>query len=461
MNRKYKRRTSVGMFLAAAMALGVEGGQATDAPTAAQMWEMIQQQQKTIEELKARLEATEGKVTATEQKVESAGQQAQAAERKAEEATAVAEETSSESGAGSSWVERTRLGGYGELHYNNLENESAGTAKDEVDFHRFVIYLGHEFTDWLRFYSELEIEHALIGDDDGTSFASSQNNKPGEVELEQAYLEFDVHQNHRVRAGLQLIPIGILNETHEPNTFYGVERNLVETNIIPTTWWEAGLGANGEITPGLLPGLSYNILLHSGLQVATSGSNAFRIRQGRQKVAEAPTDDPAFTGQIKYAGLPGLELGVTGQYQSDVTSSTLATGGISAALFSGHAVVGKGPFALRALYARLDLEEGGPADGPATGPSPGRDEQVGWYLEPSFKVDVPGVIPGEAGVFGRYSESDNNAGDANAAATEIQRWDVGLNWWPHDNVVFKFDYQSEKEGSDNDGFNLGIGYQFY
>ncbi|MGQ0658547.1 MAG: hypothetical protein ACT4NU_10725 [Chromatiales bacterium] len=427
------------------------------------MWEIIQQQQKTIEELKAKVEATEGKVTATEQKAERAGQRAQAAEEKAEEATAKAEETGEQHKPTRTWAERTRLGGYGELHYNNWENEDAGTEKDEVDFHRFVIYLGHEFNDWLRFYSELEIEHALVGDDDGDGFASSQNNKPGEVELEQAYLELDVHESHSVRAGLQLIPVGILNETHEPNTFYGVERNLVETNIIPTTWWEAGIGAHGEIVPGIIPGLSYNLLLHSGLQVATSGSNAFRIRQGRQKVAEAPADEPAFTGQLKYAGFPGLELGFTGQYQSDVTSDTF-TEEIGASLFSGHVVLSKGSFGLRALYARWDLwdlDEGPATGGPADGPSPGRDEQVGWYVEPSFKFDVPGFLPGDAGIFGRYSQTDNNAGDANTADTGIRRWDVGLNWWPHESVAFKFDYQNEEEGSDNDGFNLGLGYQFY
>ncbi|MCK5478519.1 MAG: hypothetical protein KAI44_06355 [Methylococcales bacterium] len=125
------------------------------------------------------------------------------------------------------WFNNTTIGGYGELHYQNRSVEG-GSHKEEVDFHRFVLFFGHEFTDNLRFFSELELEHSFIKDTkDGSS--------GGEVELEQAYLEYDFNQSASAKAGLFLMPVGIINETHEPNTFYGVERNEVEKNIIPTT----------------------------------------------------------------------------------------------------------------------------------------------------------------------------------------------------------------------------------
>jgi len=450
-------------LLFAALAVRSGGSHAAEVPTAEQMWAIIQQQQKTIEELKAKLETTEGTVQATRKEVAETGKRVEETDQKVEATVEKVEEAAAKPPA-ASWVERTHVGGYGELHYNNWENDEAKTEKDEVDFHRFVLYLAHDFNDWIHFYSEIEIEHALVGDDDSGAFNSGQNNKPGEVELEQAYLELDIHENQSLRAGLQLLPVGILNETHEPNTFYGVERNLVETNIIPSTWWEAGLGVHGELLPSAFPGLSYNLLLHSGLQVATTGANAFRVRQGRQKVAEAPAADPAFTGQLKYTGIPGVEVGFTGQYQSDVTSSTLADDNISATLFEGHLIATKGPFGLRALAARWDLDDGPAATGPATGPSDGRDVQWGWYVEPSFRFDAPALLPGEAGVFARYSEHDNNAGDAASVDAQISRWDVGLNYWPHPDVVFKFDYQNEESdiaSGNNDGFNLGLGYAFF
>ena len=197
-------------------------------PSAEEMWEIIQEQQKTIEELKSKLEQTEEKVTATESKVKETEQKVEAT------ADAVEQQTYGTSTAGS-WADRTSIGGYGELHYNNLKDQVGDNDLNRVDFHRFVLYFGHEFNDDIRMFSEIEIEHALAGD-----------GAPGEVELEQAWVELDMNNQHRLRAGLDILPIGIINQIHEPNTFYGVERNRVETEIIPTTWWEAGLMFDGE-----------------------------------------------------------------------------------------------------------------------------------------------------------------------------------------------------------------------
>lgn len=385
-----------------------------------QMWEIIQKQQQQIESLQKQLETTEQKAEQTEQKVEAT-------------ATMVEQREAPVSRA-ASWAERSRFGGYGELHYNNLD------SKEEIDFHRFVLYFAHDFTDTIRLFSEVEIEHALAGDD-----------APGEVELEQAYVEFDVLEQHSLRAGLQLIPVGILNEVHEPPTFFGVERNRVETEIIPTTWWEGGIGMHGEI----FPGWRYNLLLSSGLEVDTTGSNPFRIRAGRQKVAEAVAEDGAITANVEWAGMPGVELGLTGQYQTDVTQGEQD---IDATLFSAHADVKRGPFGFRALFARWDLDEGDPGVGPATNPDrPGRDEQYGWYLEPAYYLQ-PGFVPGEFGVFARYSEFDTQA--SADLDTKVAQVDAGFNYWPIPDVVFKFDYQNQMEAGDDDGFNLGVGYQF-
>ena len=102
------------------------------------------------------------------------------------------------------------------------------------------------------FFSELEIEHGVAGE-----------SQVGEVEVEQAFVEFDLNDRHTARAGVALLPVGIINETHEPTTFYGVERNPVENNIIPATWWAGGVGLSGEIAPGW----GYDVVLHEGLRV--------------------------------------------------------------------------------------------------------------------------------------------------------------------------------------------------
>jgi len=405
------KRTLLASALTGLMA--TTAAQAERMPTAEEMWRIIQAQQKEIEALKQQVSQTEAKAEAAVEATESTGHHG--------------------TGGGSAWAERTQIGGYGELHYNNLEGKGGASDKDEIDFHRFVLFFGHQFSDSVRFFSELEVEHALAGE-----------GQPGEVELEQAYVEFDLNDNHRAKAGLFLLPVGILNETHEPNTFYGTERNPVEGNIIPTTWWAGGAGLTGNFGNGF----SYDALVHEGMN--TSAGASYKVRSGRQKTAKATAKDLAFTGRIKWTGMPGVELAATFQHQSDITQGTDSTAG-SANLYEAHAILNKGPFGLRALYAMWDLDGSGPA-------AIGADEQSGWYIEPSFKVND------RLGLFARYNQWDNQAGSDNgsAANSEKTQWDIGINFWPHPDVVIKADYQNQDNdnGKDQDGFNLGVGYQF-
>ena len=396
-------------------------------PSMEELWKIIQSQQAEIEQLKRQQQNTEHKAVAADEK-------ATTADKKAEAAVVAVEESNARATAGGNWADKTRLGGYGELHYNNLD------SKEEVDFHRFVLSLGHEFTDDIRLFTEVELEHAVSGDGEN-----------GEVELEQAYVEFDLNDRNAVKTGVFLLPVGILNQTHEPPTFYGVERNPIETYIIPTTWWEAGADFHGELGRGF----SYNLAGSSGLEVDTTGGDAFLIRPGRQKVSEASANDGAVTGQLKWTGMPGVELGLAGQWQKDVTQGEL---GVGATLLETHADIRRGPFGLRALYARWNLDKHNVIN--ASDPDAvGRDEQEGWYIEPSYKTRL-GSIRGEWGLFARYNVWDNNAGSSND--TEMTQVNAGINYWPIADVVFKFDVQQQNNDSaDNDnGFNLGIGYQF-
>ena len=323
--------------------------------------------------------------------------------------------------AGAMVANETSLGGYGELHYNNLD------SKKELDFSRFVLFFGHRFSDSIRLNSEVEIEHSISSASDA-----------GEVALEQAYLDFDLNDRHTARAGLFLVPVGIINETHEPPTFYGVERNPVETNIIPSTWSEAGAGLHGSPAPGW----RYDLAVTSGLNVPTTGGDAYTIRSGRQEGSEAVAEKLAYTARLRWTGMAGVELSGTANYQDDVTQGAQ---GISATLLEAHAVVNQGPFGVRALYAVWNLDGSAPK-------ALGRDEQNGWYLEPSYKITP------ELGVFARYNEWDNAAGDA--ADSKATQTNVGINYWPHENVVLKADIQRQGGVATDDGFNLGIGYQF-
>jgi len=328
---------------------------------------------------------------------------------------------------------KVHIGGYGELHYNNLEKPDGSEFK-QLDFHRFVLFFGHDFSDSIRFHSELELEHSLVEDtEDGSG--------PGEIELEQAYIEFDLTENMEAKGGLFLIPVGILNETHEPTTFYGVERNPVETRIIPSTWWEGGAALTGRFGGS---GLSYDLAVTSGLDGGTD------VRGGRQKVAKATANDPAYTGRLKYTGLRGLELAGTVNYQTDMTQG-LDPDINEGVLLSTHLVYNISQFQLRALYASWDID----VTANAAAAEQARDKQDGYYVEGSWK------FVSSAGVFARYNVWDNGGvGD-----TEKTQTDIGINYWPHEGVVIKFDVQKQDHGAINkadeqDGFNIGLGYAF-
>lgn len=388
----------------------------------------------TAEELKDRLEQLEQEMSEIRQMLEQTGKKADEADEKAEAAVVAIEEGGRTGPA--SWAERTHIGGYGELHYNNLDADNPANDTDEIDFHRFVLFVGHEFNDRLRFNGELELEHALTVDtDDGSG--------PGEVELEQAFIEYDINNDLRARGGVFLLPHGILNETHEPPTFFGVERNSVENIIIPTTWWEGGFGIGGSATDGL----SWDLGLHSGLEIPTTGGSAFRVRSGRGKVAQQTAENFAISGRARYSNIPGLQLEASFNYQDDPSQQS-GDGLDDGLLLTTHAIWNMGDFQLRALYGRWDFSG-------AAVEAAGADEQEGWYIEPSYKLTE------NWGIYTRYEDID-----AARSQDKFSQWEAGVNFWPHPDVVLKADFRTRdhdlaaEEGRDFDGFDLGIGYQF-
>lgn len=394
----------------------------SEPPSREEMWRVIQQQQREIELLKRQLQSTEQKVEATGEAIDTMQAGGGADAEEPDQALGASHSPFEHGGDG-----RTIVGGYGELHYNNLEGKGGANDKDEIDFHRLILFIGHQFNERIRFFSEIEYEHADTGSN-------------GSVEIEQAYLEFDLNDQNRARAGLFLVPVGIINETHEPPSFYGVERNPVERNIIPATWWVGGTALRGEFASGW----SYDVALHEGLN--TSAGDSYAVRKGRQKTSEAIADDLAATARLKWTGYPGVEIAGSFQYQADVTQGTDSSAG-SANLYEVHAIWNRGPFGLRALYALWDLDGSGPK-------AIGADEQKGFYVEPSYKFND------KFGIFTRFNQWDNAAGSG--SDSEKQQWDIGLNWWPHPDVVIKADYQNQDndDGKDQDGVNLGVGYQF-
>lgn len=339
-------------------------------------------------------------------------------------------------GASSNPFGKVSLGGYGEIHYNhfNKDPEFGGKQEnDQIDAHRFVLFVGYDFTDKVRFFSELELEHSLSGD-----------GKPGEVELEQAYIEVDTTANTKLKLGQFLVPVGIINETHEPNTFYGVERNVLEKAVIPATWWEAG----AMFSQDLGSGLTYDVAVHSGLNFDGGTS----IRSGRQKVAKADANKGAATGRVRYVGIPGLDLASSVQYQQDVNQDdpdAIGLDDVSGRLWEAHARYTIAGVTATVQKARWDFN----------GFDSVADRQEAELYELSYKLSD------KLGVFGRYENINLQAEGGNESAEKMVST-YGVNYWIVPQVVVKADVQNvnyKDHGEDDkadDSINLGIGWSF-
>ncbi|HPT22680.1 MAG TPA: hypothetical protein PLR88_12110, partial [Bacteroidales bacterium] len=128
---------------------------------------------------------------------------------------------------------------------------------------------------------------------------------------EQAFLQHKINSYINFRAGLLLVPMGIINEYHEPVTFNGVERPVTDNRLGLSTWREAGAGIAGTILPA---SLKYQLYAVSGLngydtKAIFNGTNG--LREGRQKGSKAYVSSPAFTGKIEYFGIRNLNIGLS------------------------------------------------------------------------------------------------------------------------------------------------------
>jgi hypothetical protein len=196
------------------------------------------------------------------------------------------------------------IGGYGQIDFNqNFGKDIRSNGK--LDVHRMVMLFGYQFNDRVDFVTELEFEHVK------------------EVFVEQAFIRYKLNDYMALRAGLILIPMGIVNEYHEPTTFNGVERPNVASKIVPTTWREIGAGISGKFID---LGLKYQLYLVNGLNgyngsAKISGSG---IRGGRQKGANSYMSSPNLSFKMDYFGLSHLKLGLAGYFGK--TQSTLYDG---------------------------------------------------------------------------------------------------------------------------------------
>lgn len=346
-------------------------------------------------------------------------------------------------------LSKTSFGGYGELDYIVREDNGNGKGANTFDPHRIVLYVNSELSDWVSFYSELEWEHGGDG-------------KNGKIPVEQAFLDFTIARPFNVKAGLLLVPLGGINNNHEPTNFNSTERPDLDRILIPSTWREMGAGIHGALGENV----NYELLVLNGLDGSKfSAENG--IRNGRQDMDADINRSKAVAGRLEVRSLTNLYTNFSFYTGNSAKNGTAYT---TIAAFDGK-------------YRLNDLELAGEyvyiyQDNPAslgTDASKGNigNTMSGYWVEGAYHVMPNSLKKGklneaDALLFARYSRINPQEGVSNASGKYDREYTtVGLSFKPVPSVAVKADYQfyndnraAGEKALDNDKFQLTLGFIF-
>lgn len=349
------------------------------------------------------------------------------------------------------------IGGYGEMVYQNHQ----GSKTDTIDFWRAVLYFGHRYNERWLLNTEFEFEHGAT-------------DKAGTVSVEFAYLDYLWNPALSFRAGMLLVPMGFINEYHEPTTFFGASRPDIERLIIPSTWRENGAGVFGAVG-----GLAYKAYIVNGLR-ADGFSPSQGVRSGRQKGSKALADNFAGVARVDWTCNSLFTIGGSAYYGDSGQNIGFSVNTVMAEL---HAELEWQGWRARALAAaakignvaalnRMLLATAINADGTERSLPDAEIESIGerisgYYGEIGYNLLQPWNT-GEVSFtpFARRERYDMQdripAGFNRSGHYDIELWTFGVEFKPIHEVVFKADYQryDASRGPYPNQFNLAVGYIF-
>ena len=346
------------------------------------------------------------------------------------------------------------IGGYGEGNYSAKVGDK-GSSNDSANMERMVLYAGYKFTDKILFNSELEFERGTTGEG---------SESKGEVSVEFASLDFFMDTRANARAGLVLMPMGLVNRTHEPLFYFGNHRPEVEQRIIPSTWREMGAGLFGSITPSL----SYTAYVVNGLDASAFTSDG--IREGRGNGSNAKAENFGYVARVDYdpAVLPGVTVGGSAYVGNSGQNQVFAGKKANAftQLYETHVQWKYRSLEFRTLGSWGFIDDAAilsAANGTTIG-----SQNYGWYSEVGYDI-LPLLwenTPQYLAPFVRYERLNTMSKVPNGYTIDLSKdWEifqVGLQYKPIPNVVIKADYRNyvAKQGLLPDDFNLGFGFIF-
>ena len=348
----------------------------------------------------------------------------------------------------------TQLSSYGEITYARPRSDSSAT---QADIARFVLGYQHRFDSKTKVVAELEVEHAVTSSTDA-----------GEVAVEQVYVEHRLNDTYGLRAGVFLMPLGLINQNHEPNTFYSVNRPLVETAIIPSTLREAGIQIFGEHDNGI----SWSAGITTGYDLTkwdplNGESVESPLRTLHQEGQLARAKDLSLFAAVDWRGIPGLRVGagITSGKASHGTKDFLAPDS-RVTLADIHAQWTPGAWDFSAVYARGSISGAGRLNASFAGaPYLVPKSFDGYYAQAAYKIPLGGDY--RISPFTRIERVntgrsfDGVVAGLNPTAYDTETvWTTGVSFNIAPTVVLKADYQKYKIVKDADRLDLGLGFSF-
>jgi len=337
------------------------------------------------------------------------------------------------------------VGGYGEITYNQPEG-----ANGELDVQRLVLLFGYKFNDKTQFITEVEFEHV------------------SEVFVEQAFLNYSISDNLNFRGGLMLVPMGIVNEYHEPTTFNGVERPSIDGSVVPTTWREIGVGVSGKFDNA---SLRYQAYIFNGFASVNGtkvlgGKNG--LRNGRQKGIKSTINKPNLSAKIDHYGIPGLRLGLSGYFgrtQAEDDVKDLDGVDVGIAMIGMDARYNFNRFSARGQFINAKISDT-EAYNTLNNADLGSGLQ-GWYLEAAYNL-LSQEKEQQLYAFARYEDFDTHASVEGSLADNLafdrNEWTLGLSYKLAPGAVVKADYQIKGNAIANtdkkNQINIGLGVTF-
>ncbi len=327
---------------------------------------------------------------------------------------------------------KVSIGGYGELHYNS-EKVGSQPTKSSLDFHRFVLFLGYNWTEKWSLKTEIELEHNFV------------RNGQGEVELEQAYINYHYADWFGFNIGVILPSIGLINEYHEPPLFFGTERPVYHNLIIPTTWFGNGASVYSNIN-----GFDIKLTIFESLN-SDKFSFSQGIRPGRMKGYFPDASRFLYSARLDYLNIPGMKIGGSISFNNAKGDST----NVNLIISEFHSKYNANNITAVFEIGNISYDSGI------------LRQSFGYYFDFGYDINSFFNLKTKIQPFIRYSDintaTKTSSGGLNEKLFHFKEIMFGISVKPIDEIVFKLDYSERTRQSDNRKskfINFGAGFMF-